>query len=378
MFWNYGKYNLPSKHMINRFFGSFENMEKECNVVLVRASRAEYLKEHPEIIKKIVDGHDYFTKEDVIKLVKEIFSKEQLTKSDFWNNYNKHNLPSMNVINRLFGNLDNMAIECNIIFKKRDRAKYLAENPEVKNKIITNSNIFKKNIDFNERYGKEHADLIRQKLSDSCKGRIPHNKNRKNIEYYGLEKSLRLKKRNKEHATKYTDEELFDKVRQIVKKYGKISKCDINGKRKEFTLCHVDTLRYRFGTLDNFAKQAGIVFIQPEIIFSNKYNRKKGINEDMILDFVERINDITLHRHPVVFTKSTFRFPDAIDYKNKIIYEVDEKYHNSVKQQINDEIREKEILEIYPNYKFLRLDENEFINRISNEFNINLNNFSLK
>ena len=316
-----------------------------------------------------------YTKQEVIKLVRDIFSKYQLMKSDFWNNYDKYNLPSMNVINRLFGGLDNLAIECNIVFKKRDRAKYLLEHPEVKDKIINNSNIFQKGVKFNERYGKEKAIKIIEKLSNSCKGRIPHNKGEKNIQYYGLEKALQLRKKNKEHATKYTDEELFDKVKKIIEKYGKISKCGLDKIRNEFNFPHKETIRYRFGTLNEFAKQANITFCQPDIIFANQFNRKKGINEDIILDFVERINNIELERHPVIFTKNSFKFPDAIDHKNKIIYEVDEDYHYSIKQQLNDELREKEILEIYPNYKFLRLNEKEFMNKINTDFSIKISDY---
>ena len=312
-----------------------------------------------------------YAKQEVIQLVREVFSKYQLMKSDFWNKeeYKKYNLPCINVIKRLFGNLDNMANECNIVFKKRDRAKYLLEHPEVKNKIISNSNIFQKGVKFDERYGKEQAIKIKEKISNSHKGLKPHNKGEKNINYYGLEKALQLRKRNKEHATKYTNEKLFNKVKQIIQKYGKISKCGLDKIRNEFNFPHKETIRYRFGSLNEFAKQANIIFCQPDIVFANQYNRKKVINEDVILDFIEQTNNIKLERHPVIFTKSSFCFPDAIDHVNKIIYEVDEKYHYWNRQQIKDEIREKEILEIYPDYIFIRLNEEELLNKIDMNLN---------
>jgi hypothetical protein len=128
-------------------------------------------------------------------------------------------------------------------------------------------------------------------------------------------------------------------------------------------ICSADLIRIRFGSLDNLANLAGVKFKEPIIIFANKYYRNKGTNEDMILDFIERTYNLNLERHPRIFTKKTFRYPDAIDYENKIIYEVDEHYHTYINQQIKDEKREKEILEIYPDFKFVRINEKDFLEK---------------
>ena len=83
----------------------------------------------------------------------------------------------------------------------------------------------------------------------------------------------------------------------------------------------------------------------------------------MILDMIEQTYELKLERRPIVFTKKSFKFPDAIDHKNKVIYEVDEKHHKLLKQSVKDKIREREILEIYPDYKFIRIDEQEFLKK---------------
>jgi hypothetical protein len=123
----------------------------------------------------VVDGHrnkieqKEWIKEDVISKVKEIFLTKKLKKSDFWENYNLYQLPSMNVIGKLFGSLDNLALQADIVFEKRDRAKYLREHPEVLQKIMRKSNIFKKGYLYEERYGEKRAKEIKEKLSNKHK-----------------------------------------------------------------------------------------------------------------------------------------------------------------------------------------------------------------
>lgn len=51
---------------------------------------------------------------------------------------------------------------------------------------------------------------------------------------------------------------------------------------------------------------------------------------------------------------------DAIDFKNKIIIEYDEKKHfKNGKLKEKDIIRQQEIEELYPNFKFIRINENK-------------------
>ena len=308
--------------------------------------------------RRCVNGHrnkiaiKKWTKEELIIYIQELFNNHKLKKSDFWENSCLYGLPSITIITKFFNNLNNLASECNIEFAKRDRAKYLIENPEVKNKILKNNKIFHK--------GTIKTKQHRKNLSISCKGRIPFNKDKTYKEMFGLEKANKIREHNIKIHTKYSEQQFINNIQNIFKKYGQITKTQFNKYNK---LCNIETIRYRFGSLNNLAKCANIKFKFPEIIFANQYNRKKGNNEDIILDFIERIYDLNLIRHPIVFTKKTFRFPDAIDYKNKIIYEVDEHYHN--RQKIQDKLREDEILELYPEYKFIRLNEKEFLNSLN-------------
>lgn len=326
--------------------------------------------------QRCINGHrnkikiKEWTKEELINKVQEIFKEKQLKKSDFWNNFNLYNLPSMNVINKLFSSLDDLAIEANIIFAKGDRAKYLVEHPEIKEKIIANSNIFKKSIKYEERYGLEKSKQIKSKISNSCIGRKPHNKNKTYEQSYGKIYAEKILLNNKIKHIIYTDEYLINRIKEIFNIYGQLTKSELDRKYKELNFCCITEIRNRFNSTDNLAKLAGVEFRIPEFIFvyTSGLGKKKGNNEDIILDMIERIYDLKLERHRTIFTKKGFRVPDAIDHKNKVIYEVDEKYHEKIKE--NDKKRETEILEIYPDYRFIRINEKEFLDKFSQQIYI--------
>jgi hypothetical protein len=328
--------------------------------------------------RRCANGHgnkiikEKWDKEKIIKKVQEIFKIQQLKKRDFWDFYNLYGLPSMNVITRLFGNLDNLAKEANILFAKRNRRQYLIEHPEVKEKILKHNSIFHKEKKYEQRYGNEKSINIRKKMSISRIGKVPFNKNKHNKELFGLEKANYLTEQNRKQATKYSEEDIIKSLQNLFIKYNNIAKIDLEKyyKTKEFC-CHPETIRIKFDSLDNLAKLARVKFTKPIIIFSNKFNRKKGANEEMILDFYEQLYKLKLERHAIIFTKKTFRFPDSINHQNKTIYEIDEEHHfANTKQFIEDREREKEILEIYPDYKFVRIKEKEFLDKYKNELEI--------
>ena len=319
--------------------------------------------------RRCIDGHRNkilirdWTKEELKLFIKDIFKIKKLTRGDFWYNYNFYGLPSMNVINKLFINLNNLAIECDIEFAKRDRAEYLKNNPDVQQKILKNNKIFYK-ISWNERYGKEKSLKLKNKLSNSCIGRKAHNKGKTNIELYGIEKAQQLTDSNKLQATKYSNEFLKEKILEVFKENNyHLTKKQLCKLLEYKYNINSETIRYRYKLFSNIEKLYNIKFDRPKYRSKNFFNCRKGSFEDEILNYYEKENNIKLDRDGIIFiNEKKYFLPDGIDYNNKIIIEIDETYHNRNIIKKYDIERDKQILQVLPEFKIVRLIEKDLLN----------------
>lgn len=113
-----------------------------------------------------------WTKEKIKEAItKYIEEHKTIKKSDFWKPKGKP-IPTARVIEKLYGNIDTMAIECGITLEKHNRAKYLKDNPDVLKKIMNNNKIFQKGCKYDERYNEETNNKLIQEQSIRMKKRL--------------------------------------------------------------------------------------------------------------------------------------------------------------------------------------------------------------
>lgn len=94
-----------------------------------------------------------------------------------------------------------------------------------------------------DRYGKQKAKIVADKISKS-------NSNKK--------VSDKTKDRIREKTKKYSNSEILSKLETIFLTFDNVRKCDFYGKgRFKHLVCHESVLRKRFGSLDNAAKYIG-------------------------------------------------------------------------------------------------------------------------
>jgi len=208
----------------------------------------------------------------------------------------------------------------------------------------------------NNRFVRGHSNRILTKgkthkeIYDKEKVILLKNRNKRTWEEkYGIENSIKRRKNRAKWKGKNYEERFGKKKAKIIKdKIAKkmiISKNKIIDKTKKFfnenepitktqfinLIWNHETIREKFGSLNNLAKQANIRFAGPK--FFSRY----GKNETKILDKIEKNFSIKLERQYYIAGK----YVDGYDKDNNIVYEVDENYHNHFKVQ--DIIREDKI-----------------------------------
>jgi len=81
-FWKPNGCGLPSARVVEKLYGSLDNMANELNISFYKHSRKKYLKEHPEVLKKILKNNPIMQKgykyEDVYDTETSKNKKEQL------------------------------------------------------------------------------------------------------------------------------------------------------------------------------------------------------------------------------------------------------------------------------------------------------------
>jgi len=137
------------------------------------------------------------------------------------------------------------------------------------------------------------------------------------------------------------------KATQIKKK----KSLSMNGKNKGANCSKETRKKKRISALRYIAtKRANGDRITPNI----------GLNETNILNYIEKQNNIKLKRQYYI----DGYFLDGYDAINNTAYEVDEKHHHSEKQKKRDKERQEYIINKL-NCKFIRLDEKEYLKRIT-------------
>jgi len=149
----------------------------------------------------------------------------------------------------------------------------------------------------------------------------------------------------KERANKLmiSKQQIIDKARTVFNEYGSLTKVEF----MKYIWNH-ETIRYKFGSMDKFAKRAGIEF-KKTLHFG-----RLGNNESLILDKIEKEKNIKIERQKFI----NGVFVDGYDEKNNTVYEVDEKYHRYTKVQ--DAIKEEKI-KVSLDCNIIRIDEKNFL-----------------
>lgn len=150
-----------------------------------------------------------------------------------------------------------------------------------------------------------------------------------------------------------TNDMIIEQLQKLYNEHGKFPKCDINKKyHKIGILPTAAVIRKKFGSLDEAAEQANIEFC--EVDLTNSLRPNIGKHEELILDIIEKENNISLIRQYGV----GYYHIDGYDPLHNVAYEVDEKCHE--KSIERDRIREHRIKESI-NCSFVRINEAEFL-----------------
>lgn len=155
---------------------------------------------------------------------------------------------------------------------------------------------------------------------------------------------------NKEYKKKWTKNNIILSFLKIYKKKkNRIVKNELRKLYRIEKFCTEETVLYHFGSLDNFAKEANIIFT------SSTWHRSKGRTEKIVLDYIEKKKNIKIIRQFSVGRKTV----DGYDKENNIVYEIDEDYHKYKNKKLKDEARDtfiKQKLEC----EIIRIDERQF------------------
>lgn len=182
------------------------------------------------------------------------------------------------------------------------------------------------------------------------------------IKYFGSTEKALIKAHISYKDYHWPNERIIKQLQYLFKKYGPFNKAKLNYFQKQDLICKPYVIRNKFGTIEEAGNQAGIIFGKAVPKIRNIYIGRKGLNEDKILDIIEQKNKIRLERQFFVKGKHI----DGYDTKNAIAYEVDERGHRHNYQQIKDKQRE-ELLKEHLNCKFVRINEQEFLQQIENQ-----------
>lgn len=194
---------------------------------------------------------------------------------------------------------------------------------------------------YEELFGIKKAIKLKQNKSQKLKGR---NKGKTYEEIHGKEKAKKIKLKQKKNSLRWPKKKIKKNLYNIIKKIGPITRSDLRVLYKYYDICNAESIRMKFGSLDNLAIEIGIEFSNP------RFRGRIGKNENKILNMIEKENNIEVLRQYYVRGK----FVDGYDKENNIVYEVDEFYHKY--RRIEDKIRENQIKEEL-NCKIIRIKD---------------------
>jgi len=248
---------------------------------------------------------------------------------------------------------DNKIIEK--LFKKKiawNKGKTHLTDDRLKNRMISDEVLFKRAQDEFNKNGKFLKIKLPKILGTNHQtirnrfGNINNFANLANIQFKDYNQNVSLEERlgkttarlsiEKANKTKrqkgliLTKDELIKEVKEKYILYGRFFRSDI----EKIMSCNSQTIRNKFGNLDEFAKIANIKFKPTP-------TNRLGRNETKILDEIELEKGINLERQYSI----AGRFIDGYDPINNVAYEVDEKHHLGKIHSIKDKIRETIITE---------------------------------
>ena len=266
------------------------------------------------------------------------------------------------------------------------------------NLSIINKEKFKGTLE--ERYSKEKAQQIKEKISNKSRRTyeermgiekasevkklkslqmIERNKSVKgksNEEIYGIEKAKEMKihqhnikfgvsyeqKYGKERAgeirqkkiekqKKWTQEKIVKAYKEIVLKHGQILRSEIVKFARKKLICYEQAIISEIKSLNNLENLSGIKFKD------RPFYGRVGKNEKLILDMLEKIISHKILRDYHILG----RWVDGYIPELNIVIEIDENYHNN--RKIEDNIRDQKIKEQL-NCKIIRINEKEFLDNV--------------
>lgn len=183
------------------------------------------------------------------------------------------------------------------------------------------------------------------------------------LTYFGTFEKFEIELGHKfvrEYKVKWSKQNIINKFIELYKKYDGLAKSDITYLNKNGEFCCENNVIHHFGSLNNFAKIAGIIFLEKH------WGSRIGKNEKVILDNIEKEKHIKIDRD----VKVSKYWVDGYDRKNNVVYEIDEKHHIYSVNQIKDYIREQKIKEILK-CNIIRILDNNHENRIKIKGDIN-------
>lgn len=356
-------------------------------------------------------GKKRYNKGKILNDLRKVFIEKNndVVKLDLYNCYEKNILLNPRTIKRIFGSVDNA---CALIGKK------------LKTRVqIRDEKILKK---LKELF-KQNKKLYKSDLTKLCiERKINFSAETLRVHFGSADKAAELIS-EKFYTNKLKKEDILDNLKKVLKKKKIMTKNELyRYRKKNGKLCHLTTIRNKFGSLDEAANLVGFKFLNKrevgKVRFNNRFysfinNVKKptrgefvkmvgdtnalqkymdgktldkiaeeyninfikkerinnvcckgkffGNNERKILDIVEKENNIKLERQKRI---GRF-FVDGYDSDNNVVYEVDEIYHRKGFQKIYDFEREQKIKAIL-DCKIIRIDEEIFLKGINN---MNLN-----
>jgi len=175
-----------------------------------------------------------------------------------------------------------------------------------------------KNKTYSEMYGIEKAQEIRKKQSKALKNK--HYKDKTYEERYGIE----------------TAKKLIKKLSEAKKGKNQTESAKIKTRQKA-----VERVLLNNGKFPSYSKE--------QVEYFKNYDIKNNTNGQYATNPHE------------YYIKELGYWPDYIDFNNNLIMEYDEKHHSKPKNKSKDVIRQKEIQQLYPDFKFIRIGDNNHV-----------------
>lgn len=152
----------------------------------------------------------------------------------------------------------------------------------------------------------------------------------------------------------WSKKRIINALQQLDKKFGPLCKFEINKiYSKQGLICKYKCIKDTFGSIEEAAKEANIIFVEPQDK-GHPFNGKKGKTEKYFLKSLPNNKNI-ISQYRIEIDNQIY-FLDAYDPINNIVYELDGEYHKYEQQRVLDEQRDVIIKEEL-NCEIIRIKE---------------------